>query len=61
MHRRPNAAVFMHRATTHADSGKSTKAQVDVSGFTDVVPDEDGGFDEAVGEALGKWEKSPKK
>ncbi len=45
----------------HADSGKSYQTKVDVSGFTDVVPDEDGGFDEAVGEALGKWEKSSKK
>jgi len=45
----------------HADSGKSYQTKVDVSGFTSVVPDDDGGFDEAVGEALGKWEKSSKK
>jgi hypothetical protein len=43
------------------DGKKTYEAMVKVTGFTDVVPDEDGSFDEAVGEALMKWEQAPKK
>jgi hypothetical protein len=46
---------------TYYDGKKKYEAAVKVTGFTDVVPDEDGSFDEAVGEALLKWEQDPKK
>ncbi len=45
----------------HYEGKKAFEATVKVTGFTDVVPDEDGSFDEAVGEALMKWEQAPKK
>ena len=54
-----NMCVLSFKAR-NTDNGKTYQDKVDLSGFTDVVPDEDGGFDEAVGEALEKWEKSPK-